>query len=90
MPSPGVRAARRRWPAARSGTREVIEVAPVPAVVTEHVYVERRCPRFQGRWQPAPEVDGLVVGQGRLGVGLLSLITTLREELRLPIRGIQW
>jgi transposase len=23
-------------------------------------------------------------------VGLLSLITTLREELRLPIRGIQW
>jgi transposase len=59
-------------------------------VVTEHVYVERRCPRFQGRWQPAPEVDGLVVGQGRLGVGLLSLITTLREELRLPIRGIQW
>jgi len=71
-------------------TREVIEVAPVPAVVTEHVYVERRCPRFQGRWQPAPEVDGLVVGQGRLAVGLLSLITTLREELRLPIRGIQW
>jgi transposase len=37
-----------------------------------------------------PEVDGLVVGQGRLAVGLLSLITTLREEPRLPIRGIQW
>ena len=27
----------------------------------------------------------MVVGQGRLGVGLLSLIATLREELRLPI-----
>jgi hypothetical protein len=71
-------------------TREVIEVTPVPAVVTEHVSVERRCPRCQGRWQPAPEVDGLVVGQGWLGVGLLSLVAMLREELRLPIRGIQW
>jgi hypothetical protein len=32
----------------------------------------------------------VVVGQGRLGVGLLSLIATLREELRLPIAAIQW
>jgi len=31
-----------------------------------------------------------VVGQGRLGVGLLSLIAVLREELRLPIAGIRW
>ena len=28
---------------------------------------------------------GVVVGQGRLGVGLLSLIAMLREELRLPV-----
>jgi hypothetical protein len=33
---------------------------------------------------------GVVVGQGRLGVGLLSLIAVLREELRLPIGAIQW
>lgn len=71
-------------------TREVIEVVPAPVVVTEHVYVERRCPRCGGRWLPGPELAGLVVGQGRLGVGLLSLIATLREELRLPIGAIQW
>jgi transposase len=71
-------------------TREVIEVVPAPVVVTEHVYVARRCPRCGGRWQPEPERDGLVVGQGRLGVGLLSLIAVLREALRLPIAGIQW
>ena len=31
----------------------------------------------------------VVIGQGRLGVGLLSLIAVLREELRLPIAAIQ-
>jgi transposase len=71
-------------------TREVLEVMPTPVGVTEHVYVERRCPRCGGRWLPGPEVAGVVVGQGRLGVGLLSLIAVLREELRLPIAGIQW
>lgn len=71
-------------------TREVIELVPARVEVTEHAYVERRCPRCGGRWQPGPEVAGVVVGQGRLGVGLLSLIAVLREELRLPIERIQW
>jgi len=78
----------------RGGTRrrrrEVIEVIPARVVVTEHIYVERRCPRCHGRWQPGPELDGVVVGQRRFGVGLLSLIATVREELRLPVRSIQW
>jgi len=70
-------------------TREVIEFPVAPAVVTEHVYLVRTCPRCRGRWQPGPDLAGAVVGQGRLGIGLLSLIAWLREELRLPIRGIQ-
>jgi transposase len=78
----------------RGGThrrrREVIEVVPARVQVIEHVYVERRCPRCRGRWQPGPELAGVVVGQRRLGVGLLSLIAVLREELRLPVRSIQW
>jgi hypothetical protein len=70
-------------------TREVIEVPLGPATVTEHVYLARRCARCGGRWQPGPELDGLVVGQGRLGVGLLSLIAWLREEGRLPFAVIR-
>jgi hypothetical protein len=71
-------------------TREVVELVPGRVEVTAHVYVERRCPRCRGTWLPGPEIDGLVVGQGRLGLGLLSLIAVLREELRLPVERVQW
>jgi transposase len=71
-------------------TREVIEVVPARVEVTEHVYVARRCPCCRGRWLPGAELAGAVVGQGRLGVGLLALIATLREELRLPVERLQW
>jgi len=37
-----------------------------------------------------PELDGIVTGKRRFGVGLMSLIATLRERLRLPIGQIQW
>ena len=32
----------------------------------------------------------VTLGWQRLGVNLLSLIATLREEGRLPIRSVQW
>ncbi len=70
-------------------TREVIEITPVPATITAHVYLERCCPGCGKRWTPRVELGGQVVGQSRLGVGLVSLIATLREELRLPIAAIQ-
>jgi hypothetical protein len=71
-------------------TREVIALGSAPLAVTEHVSLERRCPQCGGRWLPGPELDGVVVEQGRLGVGLLSLIAVLREEVRLPMERIQW
>ena len=70
-------------------TREVIELAPQPAVVTHHTSLERCCGTCQRRVTPAVALDGLVVGQSRLGVGLVSLIALLREELRLPLAAIQ-
>ena len=71
-------------------TREVIEVPVVPRVVTQHVYIERACPMCSKRVKPKPELEGVVVGKSRLGVGLVSLIATLKEKLRLPIEQIQW
>ena len=75
-------------------TREVIELPQVPAEVTEHVYMARICPGCQRRRVPTAELYGVVLGQQRRGVNLLSLIatllTTLQEEGRLPIRSVQW
>jgi transposase len=71
-------------------TREVIDLPPPPPVaVTEHQLLKRFCPVCQ-RWQvPAPDWSGQVLGQGRLGVRLVSLIAYLRTEARLPVRTIQ-
>ena len=70
-------------------TREVIEIVPVPATITEHVYVERCCPGCGKRWTPRVDLDAQVAGRSRLGIGLVSLIATMRSEWRLPIRAIQ-
>jgi hypothetical protein len=70
-------------------TREVIELPVTPVVVTEHVYLERRCPDCGRRCVPPPALAGVVCGQRRFGHGLLSLIAVLREEARLPFATIQ-
>jgi transposase len=71
-------------------SRQVLEVEPSPVQVIEHVYLERSCPRCHRRWTPQAELAGAVAGRQRLGVGLISLIATLREHGRLPVRTIQW
>ena len=52
--------------------------------------IARTCPACRRRCTPPAVLDGVVLGQQRLGVNLLSLIATLREEGRLPIRSVQW
>ena len=71
-------------------TREVIEIPLGAAEVVEHVYVGRMCALCRKRVLPQDALGGLVIGRRRFGVNLLSLIATLREEARLPIRSIQW
>ena len=71
-------------------TRELIELSPSPVQLIQHVYLERRCPLCGKRWVPKADLAEQVIGKGRLGIELLSLIVTLREEGRLPIRVIQW
>lgn len=71
-------------------TREVIDLAPSPAEVVEHVIIERRCPSCRRRVVPTVDLGDQVVGQQRLGISLLALIVTLREAGRLPIEVIRW
>jgi transposase len=70
--------------------REVIEIPVAPAKIVEHVYIGRECPKCQKRRVAEVELEGEVFGHCRFGINLMSLITTLKEEGRLPVRTIQW
>ena len=78
----------------RGGTlarrRQVIELPePQPVEVVEHQIIKRWC-AWCRRWHaPALDLQGQVLGQGRLGVRIASLIAYLRTTLRLPIRRIR-
>jgi hypothetical protein len=70
--------------------RQVIELPePQPVEVVEHQVIKRWC-AWCHRWQmPSLDLQGQVLGQGRLGVRIASLIAYLRHTLRLPIRRIR-
>ena len=60
-----------------------------PAEVIEDVFVARMCAICRQRCLPQEPLQGLAVGRQPFGINLMSLIVTLREEGRLPIRSIQ-
>jgi transposase len=70
--------------------REVIDIPPPPPVeVIQHRIFKGWCAQCQ-KWHEAPvDLRSDVLGQGRLGVRLTSLIATLRTVMRLPIRQIR-
>jgi transposase len=69
--------------------RQVVDLPPpAPVVVTQHTFVRRWCPVCQ-QWCVPPLPADAALGQGRLGLGVASLVATLRTALRLPIAQIQ-
>lgn len=70
--------------------REVIDVpSPPPVEVIHHRIFHGWCAQCQ-KWHEAPvDLHEQVLGQGRLGVRLVSLIATLRTVMRLPVRQIR-
>ena len=71
-------------------SREVIELPqPQPVEVVEHRVIKRFCPHCQRWHSPKLDLSGQVLGQGRIGVRIISLLGYLRTTLRLPIRRIQ-
>ena len=70
--------------------RQVIDLPTVqPVQVVEHQVLKRYCPHCQKWYEPQLDLSGEVVGQGRLGVRVMSLVAWLRTELRLPDAHIQ-
>lgn len=70
--------------------RQVIDLPPPPPVeVIEHQVFKGWC-SFCQTWREAPlDLSGQVPGQGRIGVGIASLVAHLRLVVRAPIRVIQ-
>jgi transposase len=70
-------------------TREVIDLPIAPVTVTEHQILARTCPQCRRLVRPTAPLAGVVRGKQRVGIRLQSVIATLREALRLPVRSIQ-
>ena len=71
-------------------SREVLELPePQPVEVVEHRVIKRFCPHCKRWHSPKLDVSGQVLGQGRVGVRIVSLLGLLRNTLRLPFRRIQ-
>lgn len=70
--------------------REVIDVPPPPVVeVTDHRIYKGWCTGCQ-HWHEAPvDFSEQVLGQGRIGVRLASIIAYLRTVMRLPLRQLR-
>ena len=68
--------------------REIIDLPVVKPIVTLHKIIKRHCTGC-GRWV-APRVDWskLALGHSRFGVGVMSILATLREVGRLPVRVV--
>jgi transposase len=73
-----------------AGQRQVIELPPPqPVEVTEHQLYKSWCARC-GKWHYAHvDLSTQVIGHGRMGVRIASLIAYLRTSLRLPVRLIR-
>jgi hypothetical protein len=70
--------------------RQVVDLPlPPPVQVTEHQVFRGWC-SFCQTWREAPlDLSGQVLGQGRIGVGIASLVAHLRLVVRAPLRVIQ-
>lgn len=70
-------------------SRQVIDIPIVSYKVVEHVIYRRWCFSCKRCMQPEVDLKGIVLGKGRVGINLASLIVTMRDRLRLPIGVMQ-
>lgn len=70
--------------------RQVIELPePQPVEVIEHHILKRWCPVCRAWQRPEMDWSRRVIGHGRIGVRLATLVAYLHQSLRAPVRVIQ-
>lgn len=70
--------------------RQVVELPPpAPVQVTEHQLFRSWCARCQKWHYASVDLSGQVVGRGRMGVRIASLVAYLSTCMRMPVRLIK-
>lgn len=70
-------------------TRQTIDIPPAKVEITEHIICKRWCFRCKKRFTPKVNLKDMVIGQQRIGIRLMSIITMLKEACRQPLATIQ-
>ena len=70
--------------------RQVLHIPLAPVQVIDHEVIARQCPQCGREVVPKVDLSAEVVDQHRVSVQTMSLVATLREVGRLPVRTIQW
>lgn len=70
-------------------SRTIIDIPMHPAIITEHIIFKRYCFSCKRRFYPKPNLSSTVIEKYRIGINLMALISTMKEELRLPIEKIK-
>lgn len=72
-----------------SRTRQVIDLPPpAPVEITDHHILKRWCPKCEKWCEPKLNLEKQVLGQGRLGLGIVSLVAYLVNILRMTVRQV--
>ena len=71
------------------GRRQIIDIAPSPATITEHVLHDRWCGACKKRVRAQADFSGLAHGKRRIGCNLAAWIASLHIGGRVPLRAIQ-
>src|ERR1019366_2156336 len=69
--------------------RQVIDIEPAPAKITDHIVHARYCGYCKKRVVPNVDLSGQVLGKRRIGIYLTSLIAYLHIGARMTLRTIQ-
>lgn len=72
-----------------SRIRQVIDLAPPqPLEITDHQILKRWCPKCEKWCEPKLNLEKQVLGQGRLGLDIISLVAYLVNILRMTVRQV--
>lgn len=70
-------------------SRQVVDIPVMPASISEHRVIARYCGVCGKTYMPKLDLSGQVIGKHRMGIRLMSLVSYLHIDCRMPVKVIQ-